>query len=1139
MAQVCSFLPSLATPESSRQPGRTLCIALSLAAILCGGAKAQVPRWHTVASDVIADSSHRTHLAPGAQFYTFESPANTPLRHVAFGEQVAFVYTGMQPGAQYRVRLSFTSDGPRTESVTIDGQRFIDRIELAVGTPTFLERDLPPYDFAKGRIALEINRVSGPNAVVSAVEILSDSPKSLAPYKPAAESDADPKVSPSELAAVMPILTPRPKGHLVDLSGSWKFSATPAAGFEKATSQPDWTGIAVPGEWVMQGFQVKPGTWAGYFRTFSYLAPYLDRRIKIRFSAVYSLCRVYVNGKYVGGHEGGFVPFECDITGAIRQGLNTLALAVCSESKLDVLSSASTYAAHPLGGITRKVQLFEVPAIHISDLRVETRFDAQFRNAVLIAHCLLSSGSNKTQGGFALSGSVLGKRRERTFPELRPGGAIRVDLEIPISHPPKWDCEHPNLRTLDIFLRKRHQTTEVVSESVGFRQVDIKGNQVFVNGCPIKLRGVCRHEVHPILGRALSEALWKEDARIFREMNCNFIRTSHYPPAEEFLTECDQRGLFVELEAPLCWVREDVRGADAFRHILRAELDTVWGYPNHPCVIVRSLANESAWTPTFAKAAAYVRLADPTRPLSFHDQCWGSYNNRRSNMPIGIFHYPDMNGPAAADLEPRPIQFGEFCHLNTYNRRETFTDPGVRDYYGYAIKPMWDRMYRSKGNLGGSIWSGVDDVFLLPDGRGVGYGEWGPIDGWRRLKPEAWNIKKAYSPVRVLSAKTTGGKTVITLENRHVFSDLAELKIEWAMLRSPSAEPTTRLEPCKAHLAPGKTGTFTIPTAAGSYLLLRFIEPDGMMADVERLPLGSLQPSPVAPQSISHSGPLRIQESDSVITVGGDSFSWMIDKTSGQIAQGVAQGQTILTGGPTLMMLPLTSGPCATEYGQTIQPLNDVCTNWRHRSVAVAKSDSSVTIKVAGSYDEASGSYSMTFDSTGGLRVDYSFTSKIDMSPRQWGMAFTVPASQSRITWKRDTLWTAYPAGHIGRPEGTASAVLLGHIAYLSRTKPSWPWEQDENALGSADFRSTRAHIRSFTIDDPSRKLGLTLASDGRQAVRAWRLGTDRIGWLAAAFNTGGGESFLSNASYSSEFRPIHVGSVLSDRISIKVTEPR
>ena len=88
------------------------------------------------------------------------------------------------------------------------------------------------------------------------------------------------------------------------------------------------------------------------------------------------------------------------------------------------------------------------------------------------------------------------------------------------------------------------------------------------------------------------------------------------------------------------------------------------------------------------------------------------------------------------------MTYGEYCHLNVYNRSELVTDPGIRSDWALALAPTWDNMYKTPGVLGGSIWSGIDDIFQMPNGDAVGYGPWGPIDGWRRPKPEYWDMKK-------------------------------------------------------------------------------------------------------------------------------------------------------------------------------------------------------------------------------------------------------------------------------------------------------------------------------------------------------------------------------------------------------------
>jgi hypothetical protein len=288
---------------------------------------------------------------------------------------------------------------------------------------------------------------------------------------------------------------------------------------------------------------------------------------------------------------------------------------------------------------------------------------------------------------------------------------------------------------------------------------------------------------------------WRADAQLFKEANVNYIRTSHYPPAEEFISLCDSIGLFVECESPLCWVGHganphwntaDPHDLNLLNIIRREVLETVAQYRNHPSIIIWSMANESNWGPVWESILAELNKIDPTRPVSFHDQAYGSYNNAGSmDCQIAVFHYPGPVGPDVARRFDRPLLFGEYCHLNCYNRQEIVADPGVRDDWGRGLEPMVENMYNSQGCLGGALWSGIDDAFYLPSGKLVGYGEWGPIDGWRRPKPEYWHMKKAYSPVRIwvnnLLLPKIGQSIRIPVENRCLFSNLNELSFQWKL----------------------------------------------------------------------------------------------------------------------------------------------------------------------------------------------------------------------------------------------------------------------------------------------------------------------------------------------------------------------
>ena len=217
----------------------------------------------------------------------------------------------------------------------------------------------------------------------------------------------------------------------------------------------------------------------------------------------------------------------------------------------------------------------------------------------------------------------------------------------------KWDNENPNLYIMNMEVSSNGKRLEQVQRKIGFREVFVDGNQLLVNGIPVKLRGVCRHEMHPLTGRVLNEAWTRKDVELYRDANCNFIRTSHYPPCEELLTICDELCMFVEVEAPVCWIGHhanenwrtlNYRDSIYYPYVLQANMEMIQFYRNYPSILFWSMANESYWNKEFAQVQVDMEKADPTLPFTFHDQGYGVMNNQRSTAPISNIHYPGAGG---------------------------------------------------------------------------------------------------------------------------------------------------------------------------------------------------------------------------------------------------------------------------------------------------------------------------------------------------------------------------------------------------------------------------------------------------------------------------------------------------------------
>jgi hypothetical protein len=1104
---------------------------------------ARAAEFTRVAYDDVGVTGKQPHLVSGSN-WRFENPgaSTEAVRTAAFGPCVEFGYSGLNPKAKYKVKLRFFSDSPREQRVKAGGVVIIESVSLENGKTTDREVELPADAYKSGRLSLAIEKISGPNAVVSEVEVFSTDPAQLG---------AIPLPEPA-----LPVLTPRPIAAPLELGGKWKFSPSATAGFEKNAAHDDWADIQVPGEWIMQGFKVQPNAPAAYSRTFTLTSKPAGRRFKLRFSAVYSLCRVWLNGIEVGGHEGGFVPFEFDVTDAIKAGRNSLAVSVQSESLMDKLSCGSQYACHPLGGITRKVQLFSVPDVHISDLKIATSFDPTFHDATLTARIAIRNQSDRVSSGSATITIVPVANSAKVgvapvvveWTGLAPGGTWNKTANVSVKNPAMWDNEHPRLYKLIIVARDAAENAEVVEEAFGFRQIEVRGNRVFINGTPVKIHGVCRHEVHPLLGRALTPELWKRDAEIFREGNCNFIRTSHYPPAEEFLDQCDRLGLFVELEAPLCWVGQGASdyvkvapaGEPIFQRLAQANLEAVQGYPNHPSVIMRSMANESAWSTLFARVHKAVRKADPTRPCTFHDQCWGPDNNGGSKeMEIAIVHYPGPDGPAMCAGQSRPVDFGEYCHLEAYNRRELATDPGLRDLWGQGLDLMWGRMRTAKGCFGGSIWAAIDDTFFLPTGETVGYGVWGPIDGWRRPKPEFWLMKKAYSPLRIRATSvpvpTAAQPVRLEVENRHDFTDLRELRFEWKLGKQSGT--------AMASAPPGGNGILEIPVAEGKLdgklLEVRAVSPRGFVEDVWQVALG-VDPriAPAVPANAP--GIVKLERTTDTFVIRSAAYTVTVDTKTGQLKATGKSGETSLISGPDLMLLPVNGDMCCgmqmSGRENNFPIFTDACHDWKAAAVTARETKSGVEIRIEGEYAEAKGFYTLSFGNDGAVSVHYAFTvtEKGQCDPRQIGVVFGLPAECKSLSWRRKAFWSSYPHDHIGRPQGTATAFENGlPLSGLAgpRVVPKWSWSRDASNHGRNDFRSTKMNAIEASLLSPAGN-GLRVLSDGSQHVRSWVDG-ERMRLLVADYANEGAP--LCFSEYAIPRRSLKAGSAVAGTVRIEI----
>lgn len=260
-----------------------------------------------------------------------------------------------------------------------------------------------------------------------------------------------------------------------------------------------------------------------------------------------------------------------------------------------------------------------------------------------------------------------------------------LETVFDIPDPKKWDPEHPRLYTLTCEPARDGRILTSATRRVGFREIEVKGNQLLINGVPVKLRGVNRHEVSPDRGRSPYPDAGRKDVELFRRANVNYIRTSHYPPDESLLDAADELGMFVEVEAPFCWAHQSNPDPTIKNDLyLRQHLETVNAFRSHPSVIMWSLGNESVNYEDFRQAGEAIAEIDPSRPRVFSQ--WGP-DADKGELEIANHHYPGPSGPEEYRNYQRPVVFDEYCHINAYNRLEPGHRPGSARRVGRTARP--------------------------------------------------------------------------------------------------------------------------------------------------------------------------------------------------------------------------------------------------------------------------------------------------------------------------------------------------------------------------------------------------------------------------------------------------------------------
>ena len=495
------------------------------------------------------------------------------------------------------------------------------------------------------------------------------------------------------------------------LNGTWNFYYADAykdlpANIEQPDANIAWKEIKVPGNWEVQGYGVAIYTNHGYeFKPRNPQPPQLPetnpvgvyqrdieipadwdgRDIFLRLEGAKSGVYVYVNGQEVGYSEDSKNPAEFLINNYLKPGKNSLVIKIFRWSTGSYLECQDFWR---MSGIERDVFLFSQPKTHIKDFNVVSTLDDTYKNGIFKLNVDVTNhtaANKEVTVAYELLDAAKKVVAEGNTPcPVTADGQKSISFEAALSNVKTWTSEHPNLYRLLISLKDGEKTSEIIPYTVGFRRFEIKPTDqiaengkpyvcLFVNGQPIKLKGVNIHEHNPETGHYVPEELMRKDFTLMKQNNINSVRLCHYPQDRKFYELCDEYGIYVYDEANIeshGMYYNLSRGGTLGNHPewLKPHMDrTINMYErnkNHPSVAIWSLGNEAGNGYNFYQTYLWLKereVKGMNRPVNYERALW------EWNTDMYVPQYPS----AAWGMEHRyvctPIPQ---CRLAGRNRQE-------------------------------------------------------------------------------------------------------------------------------------------------------------------------------------------------------------------------------------------------------------------------------------------------------------------------------------------------------------------------------------------------------------------------------------------------------------------------------------
>ena len=722
-----------------------------------------------------------------------------------------------------------------------------------------------------------------------------------------------------------------PQANRLSLDGTWRFlwvehaNQRPTDFFRMDYDAKNWVDMPVPGVWELNGYgdpeYVNVGfAWRGHFknnppevpvkdnhvgsyrRTITIPADWTDKQVIAHFGSVTSNIYLWVNGQYVGYAEDAKVAAEFDVTPYIHSGENLIAFQTFRWCDGSYHEDQDFWR---LSGVGRSCYLYaQDKTEHIQDIRITPDLINNYKDGTLAVKIWAVGKSDARLTLFDAAGKEVASQTVKSWQESQPkqGGVV-----LHVNNPQKWTAETPYLYTLKI--EYGHQVT---TQRVGFRKVEIKDAQLLVNGKPIYIKGVNRHEMDPDGGYVVSRERMIQDLQLMKRFNINAVRTCHYPDDPLWYDLCDEYGIYLCAEANqeshgFLYQNPSPSKDPIFRQqIVERNQHNVAVNFNHPSVIIWSLGNETADSENFTAARQWILSQDQSRPIQYEPAGEGANTDIFCPMYMMQWH---CEGYAKDNRKQKPLIQCEYNH--------------VMGNSGGGLKEYWDLVRKYPKFQGGFIWDFVDQALHGKDkqGRdiytyGGDYNKYDPSDNNfncnglvspdRVPNPHMYETGYEYQNIWTEPVDITQGK--LRIRNEYFFRDLSNYVMDWTLLCDGRVIRSGQVE--QISCAPQGTVEVTLPLGncdgAGEYLLnvdykLKNAEPlmqKGQTVAYQQL---TVKPGTLALQDATAKLPsLKVKDSkrDTLLSVTNDAVNIQFNKVSGfMVRYTVADRQLLGEGG--------------------------------------------------------------------------------------------------------------------------------------------------------------------------------------------------------------------------------------------------